>query len=121
MKKDHRDYNVSDRVLHSMPAEDLIKLHDKVYRKSYDLEPNPSKSHLKKKILSKFSNYSDMYNKLHEEAPTNSAGGGNIAGIGVGPNGEPGVKPKTMAKYKDKNKREAPKLRKTFKEFISGR
>ena len=29
-----------------------------------------------------------------EEAPANSAGSGNIAGIGVGPDGEPGVKKK---------------------------
>lgn len=28
---------------------------------------------------------------LNEEAPANNAGGGNIDGIGVGENGEPGV------------------------------
>ena len=28
---------------------------------------------------------------LNEEAPTNSVGGGAIAGVGVGPQGEPGV------------------------------
>jgi hypothetical protein len=26
--------------------------------------------------------------------PTNNAGGGNVDGIGVGPRGEPGIKPK---------------------------
>ena len=35
--------------------------------------------------------------KLKEDgtgaAPTNNAGGGSVAGIGVGPNGEPGVSP----------------------------
>jgi hypothetical protein len=35
-----------------------------------------------------------------EDAPVNSAGGGNIAGIGVGPKGEPGVHPKHQAKNK---------------------
>jgi len=29
--------------------------------------------------------------RLNEEAPTNSVGGGAIAGVGVGPQGEPGV------------------------------
>ena len=31
--------------------------------------------------------------KKYEEAPTNNAGSGNIAGLGVGPQGEPGVDP----------------------------
>lgn len=31
---------------------------------------------------------------MSASAPTNNAGGGNIAGIGVGPAGEPGVQPK---------------------------
>lgn len=30
--------------------------------------------------------------QLKEDAPTNAVGGGNIAGAGVGPQGEPGVK-----------------------------
>ena len=42
--------------------------------------------------------------KLAEEAPANSAGGGNIAGIGVGPDGEPGIQPKWAKEYKKKNK-----------------
>jgi hypothetical protein len=29
-----------------------------------------------------------------EDAPVNAVGGGQIAGVGVGPNGEPGVKKK---------------------------
>jgi hypothetical protein len=58
---------------------------------------------------------------VKEEAPTNSASGGNIAGIGVGPKGEPGVKPKAMKRYKDKNAAEAPKAgRKTFSLFMKG-
>lgn len=31
-----------------------------------------------------------------EEAPVNSAGGGNIAGLGVGPKGEPGSPPRKL-------------------------
>jgi hypothetical protein len=34
--------------------------------------------------------------KLEEDAPANAAGGGAIAGIGVGPQGEPGVQPGTQ-------------------------
>tara|TARA_B110000503_G_C7059375_1_gene375960 strand:- start:755 stop:1093 length:339 start_codon:yes stop_codon:yes gene_type:complete len=36
----------------------------------------------------------EIINKIDEDAPGNSAGGGNVAGIGVGPAGEPGVNPK---------------------------
>lgn len=35
---------------------------------------------------------------IREDAPTNNAGGGGIAGIGVGPKGEPGVHPKHQPK-----------------------
>jgi hypothetical protein len=31
---------------------------------------------------------------VHEDAPAMSAGAGNVAGIGVGPQGEPGISPK---------------------------
>lgn len=60
--------------------------------------------------------------EMSEEAPANSAGGGAIAGIGVGPKGEPGVKPAAMNRYKRKNKAEAPKAgRKTFTQYLKGR
>jgi hypothetical protein len=49
-------------------------------------------------------NYKDMIDEIinkiddieedigvEEDAPANSAGSGNIAGIGVGPDGEPGI------------------------------
>jgi hypothetical protein len=44
--------------------------------------------------------------KLNEdgEAPINSAGSGNVAGIGVGPQGEPGVKLAMIRRYIKKNK-----------------
>jgi hypothetical protein len=50
---------------------------------------------------------------VDEDAPANSAGSGNIAGIGVGPQGEPGVTPKAMAKYK-----KSGKVLKRFKDTI---
>lgn len=46
---------------------------------------------------------------MEEEAPANVVGGGNIAGVGVGPDGEPGLQPKAIRKYKRKNKERAPK------------
>ena len=42
-----------------------------------------------------------------EDVPINSAGSGNIAGIGIGPYGEPGVSKKAQRKYKKKNKPES--------------
>ena len=36
--------------------------------------------------------------EIEEDAPANSAGAGNVAGIGVGPKGEPGVKLKKKKK-----------------------
>ncbi len=35
-----------------------------------------------------------------EEAPTMSAGAGGVAGIGIGPDGEPGVTPAQQASHK---------------------
>jgi hypothetical protein len=58
---------------------------------------------------------------MEEEAPANSVGGGKIAGMGVGAQGEPGVGPKAMKRYKDKNAAEAPKTgRKAFSLFMQG-
>jgi hypothetical protein len=60
--------------------------------------------------------------RMQEEAPANAAGGGNIAGMGVGPDGEPPVFPKAMAKYKRKNKEEEPTAgRKSFSVFMKGK
>ena len=47
--------------------------------------------------------------KFKEEAPTNSAGGGEVAGIGVGPDGEPGFTPAQRIRYLAKNKRKKKK------------
>lgn len=44
--------------------------------------------------------------KIKEDAPANAVGGGNIAGLGVGPQGEPGLKMKQRLKYKKKNQQD---------------
>lgn len=63
-----------------------------------------------------------MEGEMNEEAPANAVGGGNIAGMGVGPQGEPGVTPKAMKRYKDKNAASAPKAgRKSFSLFMKGK
>jgi hypothetical protein len=63
-----------------------------------------------------------MATEMKEEAPVNAVGGGNIQGIGVGPKGEPGVTPKAMKRYKDKNADEAPAVgRKSFSLFMQGK
>ena len=41
---------------------------------------------------------------IEEDAPANAAGGGNIAGLGVGPQGEPGITPSARKSYKKRNK-----------------
>ena len=61
-----------------------------------------------------------------EEAPANVAGLGKVAGIGVGPDGEPGVTPKAMSRYQRKNQKEAPSpvmgtTRRTFTQFMQGK
>ncbi len=45
---------------------------------------------------------------MEEDAPVNSVGGGNIAGVGVGPKGEPGRPPMAMLRRK----------RMKFKKFV---
>lgn len=55
---------------------------------------------------------------IEEEAPTSSASGGQIDGIGVGPRGEPGVK---KTKYRDQNVLMTNMLKRkmqTFKEYV---
>lgn len=44
-----------------------------------------------------------------EEAPVNAVGGGSIAGLGVGPAGEPGVSEAPANKYKRRNAAKAPR------------
>lgn len=46
----------------------------------------------------------DLNEKLFEDVPTMSAGSGEIAGIGVGPQGEPGVVNTPKAKQRRRKK-----------------
>jgi hypothetical protein len=48
------------------------------------------------------------FDLLFEDGIVNSAGSGNVQGIGVGPKGEPGLNPKQMNKYKKGNQAGAP-------------
>jgi len=46
---------------------------------------------------------------MQEDAPTNSVGAGTaVAGLGVGPQGEPGVKKKKVASFISFMRRKAP-------------
>ena len=45
---------------------------------------------------------------MQEDAPGVSAGAGNVAGIGIGPQGEPGVKKKKVASFISFMRRKAP-------------
>ena len=49
----------------------------------------------------------DPHSGLKEDAPANMAGGGNIAGLGVGPQGEPGIRKK---KKREVNRMKRSKL-----------
>jgi len=40
-----------------------------------------------------------------EDAPVNAVSSGNIDGVGYGSKGEPGVKPRFIKNYKNKNKK----------------
>jgi len=51
----------------------------------------------------------EIINKM-DETPANAAGSGAIAGIGVGPDGEPGVHPKKAMKHKKKNEKDQEKI-----------
>jgi len=67
-------------------------------------------------------NYKDFVSQTqqNEDAPANSAGGGNIAGIGVGPAGEPGIHPKARQRYIDANQAEAEKRKRRFVQLFKG-
>lgn len=41
--------------------------------------------------LAEFPDYYDRLKKVEEDAPVNAAGGGHVAGLGIGAQGEPGV------------------------------
>lgn len=68
-----------------------------------------------------YTHLSEVVNKnVHEDgAPANAVGGGNIAGVGVGPQGEPGLRPKQMKSYKDRNKKFSPMPKLKIKEDVA--
>jgi hypothetical protein len=52
--------------------------------------------------------YRSFINSMKEDAPVNSVGGGQIAGLGVGPQGEPGMKKKKMMPFMGFIRRKPP-------------
>lgn len=96
------------------------RIHDSLKRDTNLPEWVQSKITLAEDYISTAANY--LQGEVKEEAPANAVGGGNIAGMGVGPNGEPGVTPKAMKKYKSANAAGAPKAgRKSFGLFLKGK
>lgn len=96
------------------------RIHDSLKRDTNLPEWVQSKITLAEDYISTAANY--LQGEVKEEAPANAVGGGNIAGMGVGANGEPGVTPKAMKKYKSTNAAGAPKAgRKSFGLFLKGK
>ena len=60
----------------------------------------------------------EIINKIDEDAPANAAGSGNIAGIGVGPDGEPGVNPIKAMKRKKENEKEQDQISKKISKMV---
>lgn len=123
MAKDPREYGFEGEMAMSQLKgimQHAKQLHDKL-EPSTDLpEWVQSKITLAYDYIQTAADY--MSTEMSEEAPTMSVGSGKIAGMGVGSQGEPGVTPKAMKRYKDKNAAEAPKAgRKTFSVFMQGR
>jgi len=103
------------RLLSFAAALSLIKEEYEVNRESLDLEFKFSKSlnNVKEEsliIVENFLNnkYIVPFRLFKEELAGNAVGRGAIAGIGVGLEGEPGLKTTQMKKYKDRNKKNAP-------------
>tara|TARA_R110002074_G_scaffold128036_1_gene268175 strand:- start:1046 stop:1606 length:561 start_codon:yes stop_codon:yes gene_type:complete len=96
----------------------LIKEHDEIISQGEMLT--------EEQLETKLSDYMEQVSGTHqdmdalfeamwdEDAPANSAGSGNIAGIGVGADGEPGVSPRTQKK----KKKNANSVLKRFKDTI---
>ena len=87
---------------------------------SISKKSNISSKQLRDMFMKKYGKTPDNYAKsisVDEDAPANAVGGGNVAGIGVGPQGEPGV-----YKKKKKDLVLAPTMkRKSFKDFVKGK
>lgn len=123
MAKDPREYGFEGEMAMSQLKgimQHAQKLHD-MMKPDTDLpEWVQSKITLAYDYIQTATDY--MSTEMNEEAPANAVGGGKIAGMGVGPQGEPPVGPKAMSRYKRKNAAEAPKAgRKTFAMFMKGK
>ena len=62
-----------------------------------------------KEMIDEIINKIDEENEVEEDAPANAAGSGAIAGIGVGPDGEPGIPTRSARRYKKKKKEDSEK------------
>lgn len=128
MAKDPREYGFEGEMVMSQlkgVMQHAKQLHDM-------LEPNTDLPEWVQKKITLAYDYMQtaadyMATEMSEEAPTMSVGSGKIAGMGVGPQGEPGVTPKAMKRYKDKNAAEAPSpivggmQRRKFSQFMQGK
>jgi len=75
------------------------KLKDKEVASKVDVSGlSPADAYIKRKIAQRKAEKGRL--RLKEEAPANAVGGGHIAGVGVGPQGEPGV---DMRRKKQRN------------------
>lgn len=60
--------------------------------------------------LNQYINTISEHFEFDEEAPVNAVGSGNIAGVGVGPDGEPGFTRPAMNKYKKRNQKQVKRF-----------
>lgn len=80
----------------------LIKENEEIRGYSDDML---TEEFLEDKLLSYIDIVEDMHSEgVLEDAPANSASSGNIAGIGVGPDGAPGVSKETQKRLQKKKK-----------------
>jgi hypothetical protein len=95
----------------------LIKEQSEIEKQDIQLIEDLSESSLEEK-LNQYIEYVQRSNEdidqlferaFEEDAPANAVGGGNVAGLGVGAQGEPGITPKAARKYKRKNQEKALK------------
>ena len=95
----------------------LIKEQSEIEKQDIQLIEDLSESSLEEK-LNQYIEYVQRSNEdidqlfekaFEEDAPANNVGGGNVAGLGVGAQGEPGITPKAARKYKRKNQEKALK------------
>jgi len=80
-------------------------LHESVELEDSDIE------YMLEGFVDEYAQLLEKAKDVEEDAPTVNVGGGAIAGLGVGPQGEPGLTPAQQKKYKKKNQ-------KTFKEML---